>query len=63
MNEIKIKKVKNTKSNLSNGEQKAMKHISEQRDIIITTADKGNTVVVMDTENYIKQTPLYNKIK
>ena len=34
MNEMKIKNVKNLKSRLSNGEQKAMKHLSKRRDIL-----------------------------
>ena len=33
-----------------------MKHLAKRRDIIITTADKGGAEVVMDTENYIKET-------
>ena len=32
-----------------------MKHFFKLRDIIITTADKGSAVVIMDTENYIKE--------
>ena len=53
--------MKNPKSNLSNGEQEAMKHFAKRRDIIITTADKGGAVVVMDTENYIKETNFRKK--
>ena len=55
INEIKTKKVKIPKLNLSNGEQEAMKHLSKRRDIIITTTDKGVAVVIMDTEDYIKE--------
>ena len=29
-----------------------MKHLAKQRNIVVTTADKGGAVVVMDTENY-----------
>ena len=32
-----------------------MKHFAKRRDIIITTADKGGAVVIMNTENYIKE--------
>ena len=32
-----------------------MKHLAKRRDIIITTADKGGAVVIMDTKNYIKE--------
>ena len=75
INKIKIKIVKNPKSNLSNGEQEAMKHLAKQRDIIITTADKGGAVVLRimsklitnypiktNTKNF-KQTPPYNTTK
>ena len=37
INEIKIEQVENPKSSLSNAEQEAMKHLSRQSDIIITT--------------------------
>ena len=55
INGIKTKKVKISKSKLSNGEQEAMKHLAKLKDINISTADKGGTVVIMDTENYIKE--------
>ena len=32
-----------------------MKHLAKRRDIIVTTADKGSAVVILDTENYIKE--------
>ena len=32
-----------------------MKHLAKRRDIIVTTADKGCAVVILDTENYIKE--------
>ena len=32
-----------------------MKHLVKQKDIIITAADKDDAVVIMDTENYIKE--------
>ena len=35
-----------------------MKHLAKQRDLIITTADKGSAVVIMDTENSIKEANL-----
>ena len=34
INEMKIKKVKNPESRLSNGEQEAMKHLAKRRDIL-----------------------------
>ena len=47
--------VKNSKSNLSNGEHEAMKHLAKQTDMILTTADKAGPVVIMHTENYMKE--------
>ena len=32
-----------------------MKDLAKRRDIIITTADKGTAVVIMNNENYIKE--------
>ena len=31
------------------------KHLFKQRDIIITTTDKGSAVLIIDTENYIQE--------
>ena len=36
-------------------EQEAMEHHAKRRNLIITTADEGGAVVIMDTENYIKE--------
>ena len=52
INEIKTKKLKSPKSN---GEQEAIRHLAKQRYIIVTTADKGGALTIMDTENYIKE--------
>ena len=51
-----VKKKKNPIFSLSNGKQEAMKYPFKSRDIIRTTAGKGGAVVIMDTENYIKET-------
>ena len=51
VNEIKNKKVRNPKSNLSYGEQKIMKNLTKRRYITITTADKGGAVVIIETKN------------
>ena len=32
-----------------------MKHLAERRDITIITTDKGGAVVILDTENYLKE--------
>ena len=55
INEIKTKKAKNSISSLSSGEQEAIKHLAKRRHIIIMTAKKGDAVVNMNTENYIKE--------
>ena len=54
--DIKTKKVKNPpKIHPVKWGLEAMKHLAKRRDIIITTADKGGAVVIMDTKNYIKE--------
>ena len=40
-------------NNLSNGERIAMKELSDHSDIIITKADKGGAVVIMDVKDYV----------
>ena len=44
--------IKKLKSNLTNNEEIAM----EELDFIITNADKGGAVIIMATDNYIKET-------
>ena len=55
LNREKKKKMKNPKPNLSKGEQKAMEELAKRKDIIITSADKGGAVVIMDVEKYINE--------
>ena len=43
----------NSKSNLSKEEKKALKELRENKSIIIKQADKGNGIVVENTEDYI----------
>lgn len=50
-NKRKRKKLKYPKSNQSNREKEAMKHLIKSRDIIITTVDKGREVRNTNTEN------------
>ena len=50
LNKEKTKKMKNSKSNLSKGEQKAMKKIAKRKDVIITNANKGGAVAIMDAK-------------
>ena len=41
--------------NLSKDEKVALKDLLKQDDIIITNADKGGTVVIMDVNDYIRE--------
>ena len=47
--------MKTPKPNPSKGEQKAMEELAKRKDIIITNADKGGAVVIMDVEKYINE--------
>ena len=42
------------KSNGSGNEAKVLRKLTKQKDVIIQKADKGNTVVILDKESYIK---------
>ena len=42
-------------NNLTKSERTSMKELSERVDIIITKADKGGAVVIVDVKDYIKQ--------
>ena len=44
----------NNKQNLSVEEEKALGELQSRDDIVITEADKGGAVVVLDVEDYIK---------
>ena len=37
------------------GEREAVKELSKREDIIINNADKGGAVVIVDTNDYIKE--------
>ena len=47
--------MKNPKPNLSKAEQKAMEELEKRKDIIITNADKGGAVVIINVEKYINE--------
>ena len=49
--------MKHPKPNLSKGEQKAMGVLAKRKDIIITSADKGSAVVIMDISNNTSAMP------
>ena len=44
----------NNKQNLSVEEEKALGELKSRDDIVITEADKGGAVVILDVEDYIK---------
>ena len=44
----------NNKQNLSVEEEKALGELQSRDDIVITEADKGSPVVILDVEDYIK---------
>ena len=41
-------------TNLMESESKALKELIRRKDLVIQKADKGNTVVITDRENYLK---------
>ena len=54
--EKELKKMKEKPyNNLTKSERTSMKELSERVDIIITKADKGGAVVIVDVKDYIKQ--------
>ena len=55
LNKEKTKKMKNPKPILSRGKQKAIEELAKRKNIVITNADKGGAVVIMDVEKYIKE--------
>ena len=42
-------------SNLSVKEQKALQELQSRDDIVITEAEKGGAVVILDVEDYMKK--------
>ena len=46
---------KKIRSNLSKDKKVALKGLSKRDDSIITNADKGGTVVIMDVNDYIRE--------
>ena len=43
------------KDNWAKSEREALKNLQQRDDITITKADKGDAVVIMDVEDYIKE--------
>ena len=54
-----LKKEKNVKQiphkNVSKKEEDALHNLSKKDDIIITKADKGGTIVIFDTDDYVQE--------
>ena len=44
------KPIKKLKSNLTHKEHSAMEELANRKDLIITNADKGGAVVIVDTD-------------
>ena len=42
-------------NNLTKGERKALKELEDRNDIIITKADNGEAVVIIDVADYVKE--------
>ena len=55
INDAKILNSKRPKDNLTKGEQISLEELSKRDDIIITNADKGAAIVIMDIDKYISQ--------
>ena len=43
------------KDNLIEGEQKTLEELSKRDEIIITNADEGRAIVIMDIDKYISE--------
>ena len=55
INDAKILNIKISKDNLTKGEQKTLEELSKTDDIIITNADEGRAIVIMDIDKYISE--------
>ena len=49
------KKLKTKYSNLTMKERKAMQELQSRKGIVITDADKGGAIVILDVEDYVKE--------
>ena len=55
INDAKNEPKKRPKQNLTKGELEALKQLEKRQDIIISNADKGGAVVIMDTDKFIEE--------
>ena len=55
LNNVKIRKTKISKANLTKKDKTAMKELAKRADIIIENTDKGRTLVIMNTDHYINE--------
>ena len=52
----KTEKTRSSKySNLTTKERKVMQELQSRNDIVITNAEKGGAVVILDVEDYVKE--------
>ena len=52
---ISVDPIHNIKDNLTKAEKSSLRNLMARDDIIITNADKGGTVVIIDIHEYIKE--------
>ena len=55
INALMKQSTKKLKFNLTYKEHAAMEELAKRKDLIITNADKGGAVVIMDTDSYAKE--------
>ena len=55
INDAKNELKKRPKKNLTKGEMETLKQLEKRQDIIISNADKGRAVVIMNTDKYIEE--------
>lgn len=55
LNNVKIRKTKISKANLTKKDKTAMEELAKRVDIIIENTDKGRTLVIMNTDHYINE--------
>ena len=55
LNNLKIRKTKISKANLTKKDKTAMEELAKRADIIIENTDKGRTLVIMNTDHYINE--------
>ena len=55
INNVKTRRTKNSKANLTKEDKASMEERAKRADIIIENAEKGRTIVIMNTYDYINE--------